>query len=70
MIALPALTEVANSESSGYFAVTSIRLLLCQRVRPPSTNASVRYPSHLISYAQLSSSVGSVPIPAFIGSTG
>ena len=39
MMAASALTESPNAASSGYLAVTSIRLLLCHRVRPASTKA-------------------------------
>ena len=45
----PRPTRSAKGASSGYAALTSLPLRLTNRVRPPSTNASTRTPSHLTS---------------------
>ena len=55
------------SASSGNETVTSRSLRLWARTRPPSTKRIARTPSHLISNAQFSSSVGSCPATASIG---
>ena len=54
--------------ASGYWFVQSRRLRVCRRTTPPSTNASVRTPSHFGSNANSGESNGSSAVIASIGS--
>ena len=69
----PSMTQVVipknfpMSASSGNETVTSRSFRLWARTRPPSTNSTARTPSHLISNAQFSLSVGRFPATASMG---